>query len=504
MNDIKKWEQKMQEKRKQTPWRDFVKEICSRWPYNFYKRDGIITVYKNQMRIPHIVSAKKYNKNRDEYCKGWINYNSEISFFENFVALLGRTELPNTTEFKENEWSEFANIVAEVKNVYLSFTVTSWSENILYSSFIKGHSKDVLGSVSITQNSSNVYQSVGINQSNNIFYSKFIDNSNNIRFSSNLIGCYECLFCNDIQNQSYCINNIMYPKEEYKKKKLVLLKDKKWFDLNYQSITKTWININSTNVEWEAIYYSQNIHKSRFVSYINNGWNLYLVGGNEPLSNIYDTFGSASWTSNHCYAWAAHASWDNHYCNYNSAFGSNLYYSRHCESCSFVLWCIGLRNKSFCILNKQYTKEERYELANKIFAQMDTDWTLWSYFPASMNPFYFNDTAAYLIDDSFTKEEVEAEWYLRRDEEIKVDIPAWAEIVYSHKVEGQKSIEDFQWFDSDWNRQINPEILKKVIQDEKWNYYRIVPMELEFLQKHSLPLPEIHWLDRIKLWFKFE
>ncbi len=50
-----------------------------------------------------------------------------------------------------------------------------------------------------------------------------------------------------------------------------------------------------------------------------------------------------------------------------------------------------------------------------------------------MNPFYFNDTAAYLIDDSFTKEEVEAEGYLRRDEKIKVDIPEDAEIVYVGK-----------------------------------------------------------------------
>jgi hypothetical protein len=141
---------------------------------------------------------------------------------------------------------------------------------------------------------------------------------------------------------------------------------------------------------------------------------------------------------------------------------------------------------------------------NEIFAQMDKDWTLWKFFPWSMNPFYFNDTVAYLIDDSFTKEEVEKEWYLRRDEEIKVDIPAWAEIIYSHKVEGQKSIDDFQLFDSDWNRQINPDILKKVIKDDKWNYYRIVPMELEFLQKHWLPLPEIHWLERIKLGFKFK
>jgi hypothetical protein len=40
-----------------------------------------------------------------------------------------------------------------------------------------------------------------------------------------------------------------------------------------------------------------------------------------------------------------------------------------------------------------------------------------------MSPFYFNDTLAYLIDDSFTKEEVSKEGYLRRDEEIKVDVP---------------------------------------------------------------------------------
>jgi hypothetical protein len=46
-----------------------------------------------------------------------------------------------------------------------------------------------------------------------------------------------------------------------------------------------------------------------------------------------------------------------------------------------------------------------------------------------MNPFYFNDTAAYLIDPTFTKEEVKAAGYLRRDEPIKVDIPANAELV---------------------------------------------------------------------------
>ena len=59
---------------------------------------------------------------------------------------------------------------------------------------------------------------------------------------------------------------------------------------------------------------------------------------------------------------------------------------------------------------------------------------LGDFFPWRMNPFYFNDTAAYLIDDSFTKEEIEAEGYLWRDEEVKVDIPEGLEVVNVHEL----------------------------------------------------------------------
>jgi hypothetical protein len=93
------------------------------------------------------------------------------------------------------------------------------------------------------------------------------------------------------------------------------------------------------------------------------------------------------------------------------------------DRCSYCLGCIGLKNKSYCIFNKQYTKEEWHDKVDEIFSQMEADGTLGQFFPPSMNPFYFNDTAAYLIDDSFTKEEVTAKGYLWRDEEIKVDIP---------------------------------------------------------------------------------
>ena len=166
------------------------------------------------------------------------------------------------------------------------------------------------------------------------------------------------------------------------------------------------------------------------------------------------------------------------------------------ESCSFCLWCIGLKNRTYCIFNTQYTKEERYEKVDEIFTQMERDWQLWQFFSATMNPFYFNDTAAYLIDPSFTKEEVTAKWYLRRDEPIKVDIPEGMEVVMTNK------LWSYEWFDNEWNRMINADILKKVIQDEQWNVYRIIPMEYKFLVKHGLPLPRKHRLERMKENFK--
>jgi hypothetical protein len=63
---------------------------------------------------------------------------------------------------------------------------------------------------------------------------------------------------------------------------------------------------------------------------------------------------------------------------------------------------------------------------------------------------------------------------------------------------------NYEWFDAEGNRAINAEILKKVIQDEQGNVYRIIPMEYKFLVKHGLPLPRKHWLERMKENFRIQ
>ncbi|USN57861.1 MAG: hypothetical protein H6767_05850 [Candidatus Peribacteria bacterium] len=111
--------------------------------------------------------------------------------------------------------------------------------------------------------------------------------------------------------------------------------------------------------------------------------------------------------------------------------------------------------------------------------------------PATLNPYYFNDTLAYLVDNSFTKEEVSKAGFMWRDTAISVDIPANGSII---------SIKDLDTYEKDTNGvwKINPEILQKVVVDEDGNYYKVIPQELEFLEKYGLPLPTKHWLDRIR------
>jgi hypothetical protein len=274
-----------------------------------------------------------------------------------------------------------------------------------------------------------------------------------------------------------------------------ILQEKTMFMEYFMKLPRESENIWSTNSEWTSVIYSENIENWLFVNQVRNGRNLIVVGNGDKIEQQYDCLTSATQADNwYGNMWVSPGSFM--YCSMNSGHVDHIFYCVYVENCHHCIGCYGLYNKSYCIFNKQYTQEERYTEADKVFAQMDKDWTLGQFIPWSMNPFYFNDTLAYLVDDSFTKEEVTKQWYLRRDEEIKVDVPVTAEVIVT------KELTNYQWYDAEWMRQINHEILKKVIKDEKGNHYRIVPMELEFLQKHGLPLPEIHRLERIKLWFK--
>jgi hypothetical protein len=488
MSSLSHRQQKIQEKRKQTPWREFVMEIISYYSLNLYKKDNTISSFS-----PHtyynIINWLEFEQTRQEYCKLGKEYS--WNFLNDFIHLSKIISYPNIASWWNNENSLFAHKIMYGNNCYLSFEVCD-SENVLYSINVKDHCKNIYNSMMIGDYSENIYHGTWIYQSNMVFYSKFIFNSNNIYFSTNLVWCAECIFCDWLNNQSYHIENRSYTKREYLIKKEEILKNQKIFNDTYMNLDIGLGSLISTQSTWKFLIKTDKVENWYFAYNINSWRNVMFAGTAHGNQNFYDaaSCGAPRWDYYYGVIWAW--IWDHYYCSVEVLWWTNNYYCYFLDDCSFCLGCIGLKNKSYCILNKQYTKEERYKKVDEIFAQMDADGTLGEFFPATMNPFYFNDTAAYLIDNSFTREEVTAKWYLWRDEPIKVDIPAGMDIVKTSE------LDQYEWFDTTWNRTINTDILKKVIQDEQWNVYRIVKMEYDFLIKHGLPLPRKHWLERMK------
>jgi len=419
----------------------------------------------------------------------WMEYNFGKNFFENFQLLYLKLPFAALYNYAGAENSGYAFSVLNSKNCYLSFTVISDCENILYSFAVKENCKNVLNSSQVWNNCENIYQCLGVINSYNIFYSRFIDNCADVWFSTNLVGCKHCIGCNGLENKSYCIRNQQLNKEEYEEQKKTILVQKERYMEFFGQISSDGKNFGSQNVTGKFVLKSYDVDDGYCSLEIKDGKNLLVVGGSNLNEHMYDVFeAGAHGNTNFFGAMNAGVKSENIYNCEGIVTCNNVYYSRFLEHCNYCIGCIGLKNKEFCILNEQYSKEEWFELADKVFAQMDSDGILGKYFPAKLNPFYFNDTVASLVGD-FKKDEIVNEWFLWRDEEIKVDIPEWLGIVKASDL-------DVVSFDES--------ILKKVIQDEKGNFYRIVPMELEFLKKYGLPLPTVHWLDRIKLGFRFK
>lgn len=151
---------------------------------------------------------------------------------------------------------------------------------------------------------------------------------------------------------------------------------------------------------------------------------------------------------------------------------------------------MGLRNKSFCIFNTQYTEDAYWRIVDEIKVVMLERGEYGEFFPPEFSPFPYNGSlaTAYQGFDNFE----EAKRYGYGIEEIPESVEGAMnlEIIFSTKL--PLDIKD-----------VDDSILEKVILDEDNNKkFRITRYELEFYRKYNLPLPRIHWFPRMNQWRK--
>ncbi|MEY4731411.1 MAG: hypothetical protein RL681_357, partial [Candidatus Parcubacteria bacterium] len=172
-------------------------------------------------------------------------------------------------------------------------------------------------------------------------------------------------------------------------------------------------------------------------------------------------------------------------------YGSHdIRYSINCHASSHLFACIGLRNKQYCILNKQYTKEEYEALVPKIIEHMndmpyiDAKGGVYKYgefFPPELSPFAYNETIA---QEYFplTKEEALKQGYRWRDPDTK-------QYVVTKKPESLP----------DHIKDVDDTILTDTVgclhngtcNEQCTAAFRIIPEELQFYRRMNLPIPRL-------------
>ncbi|MDD5769951.1 MAG: hypothetical protein PHE25_03205 [Candidatus Gracilibacteria bacterium] len=457
-----------------------------------YKRkcDGtgkeIISIYSPDK--PYKVYEQSYwwsdNWNPLDYGR---DFDFSKSFFSQFEQLLN--EIPQLGLLVANNLnSEYVNYSANVKNSYLIFA-SSQNEDSMYSRWIM-NSKKIVDSNNCSK-CENCYECIDcVNISSSNFCLGCVD-CYNCFASYDLIGCSNCIGCSLLRNKNYCINNIEYSKEDYFKRKEEIIINKNLLEKTIKNgIHRSKYFLNNENCEGEYIINSKNIY---YGFEVENSENCKYITNSLNLKNSQDIDFQA-FDDSFAYESIGFENTYNLLFCYGVLNSNNLIYSYHClNGNSNLFGCIGLRNKSYCILNKQYTKEEYENLVPKIIGHMINSQEWGEFFPSSISPFGYNETIA---QEYFPISRDKALPYLYNWSDYEPPFPKVDKIITVEMYSNTSLLEDVNKVPDDiLNRAIECEITKKP--------FRIIKQELDFYRKHNLPIPKRHpdqrHLDRMKL-----
>ncbi|MEK7564245.1 MAG: hypothetical protein AAB510_01585 [Patescibacteria group bacterium] len=426
-----------------------------------------------------------------------MEYDFNRPFFTQFFELMQKVPF-KSLNVQNGVGSPYVNNVTDPKNSYLVFN-SSNPEDCMY-----GHAINFCKwcvDVSHVSKCENCYEGFWLTQCSNSSFCSQCENSFNMMFSKNCFSCQDCFGCVNLNKKSYCIFNVQYSREEY-------LEKIKSFNLgSYESLQKIkkevfdfWMKFpnkflqgtQNTNVSGNYIDHSKNVKKSFLVR---EGQNLKYCQYVQELPGSKDCMDYSVWGDNNQLVYECHScgigTQNIKFCVLCQENVHDLEYCLFCLGGSENLFgCVGLRKKSYCILNKQYTKEEYFKMVEKIKKHMDdmpyidkkcSVYKYGEFFPSDMTPHGYNET---LAQEYFPLTKSTA---LAQD--IKWVEPPEREYTFDFKVGAL----------TDDIKDVDDNIVGKVIECEHMGKcdhlcttaFRIISDELTFYRKMNLPLPRI-------------
>jgi len=434
-----------------------------------------------------------------------LKYGKEVDFSRPFLSQVRELflEVPLPSRSGVNMLnSDYSMNCRNVKNCYLVFGGNT-DEDCLYSLGLD-NSKNCADCLFVSD-CELCYECFNVNNSYKLMYCVDCDSSQNLTLCQDCAGCSNCFGCAGLRNKNYHIFNKSCSKEEYLEKirsfelgtTRGLENAKAEFGKFKLSVPVKYIHARHTsNVSGDYIYHAKDVRNSYRVS---NGENMqycqdsvfppgskdcydYSFPG-DGVELVYEGLTIAIQASNIKFSAYVYASVD------------NIEYSAFCHEAHNLFGCVGMRNKEYCILNKQYSKEEYEKLLPKIKKHMedvpyiDSKGRVYKYgefFPPEFCLFGYNETIAQEYLPLSKKEAVEAGF-------------PWRDMLtkeYNHTI---------SWKDLPANLEdAKDSILKEVILCRSWDEegeekalehncskaFKITPEELGFYRRMGIPFPQ--------------
>lgn len=426
-------------------------------------------------------------------------YDFSYPFFDQIRELLYTAPLParSVVRFVNSDYCDHA---ADLRNSYLCFNGSNAENSAYLINF-----NTIKESMDLYESRANelCYNSLQVDECYRTAYSFDCVSCQEVWFSKDLSGCSYCFGCVNLRNKSYHIFNKPYSKEEYAEK----LKE-----LNLGSYGAMREHQQKSHSLWERFpvkymhgYRNTDGSSGEHIQDTKRVKNSFCIHGAENLrysqlldAKVTDAYDYTIWGEDaslmyECLecgeqVYGLKFSWD------SWPSSRDLEYCISCRSSSDLFGCVSLKKKQYCIFNKQYSKEDYFVLREKIIKHMNempyTDkqgrvYRYGEFFPPELSPFAYNETMA---QDFFplTVEAAAKAGYLWREPEAR---------------EYQTTINAADL--PDHINDIQDSILQEIIKCASCGKaYRIIPMELDFYRRMTLPLPRLcpncRFLERFK------
>ncbi len=407
-----------------------------------------------------------------------VEYGRDVDFSKGFFEQLHelQKEVPHSSLYTTNVVnSYYTNYVLHSKDCYLIFG-GGHDENCLFGRFIV-HCTNTVDGLSL-YSCERCYEGIASEKCYGCFFFMNCRNCSDCIMVEDCTGCRNCIACFGLKNAEYCIMNELLGKEEFERRKSELFPlTRSTISALERQLTKLRSTLphpsahiyGSEDCTGDMISSSKNCHACFDVTDCEESKYLcYTPKGIHSEDCTYNAPDGVEWCYENCSTVGVRGCL---FC-FLLRYSQDLLYCIECHNSRNLFGCVGMNKNEYCILNKQYTKEQYEQLVLRIIEHMRTTGEWGEYFPIDFCPYGYNETVVQELFPISADEARTHGWKWLPDEQT------------SQKYLGpQVSVPE-------QITEVDDGVCEKILRCEVTGKpFKIIPQELKFYRELHVPLP---------------